>query len=170
MMVKIQVAKEEALKHSSSSSSREKLIDDIKYLYNLLSKAKGERGALMKQQESLKGTIRQQKEAYALLAEKKKQDKAIFVEMLKRERVTFEQKLIASDRKVLWFEQEMRRVAGWARQRQSEYAVSAAELHKEVRGAKQETQDQASSLNLDLASELESLRYEAAELLRGEGN
>ena len=43
MMVSIQMAKEEALKHGSDDSSREKLINDIHYLHSLLVKARDER-------------------------------------------------------------------------------------------------------------------------------
>ena len=111
-----------------------------------------------------------QKGAYDKLLAKKTQDKVIFVEMLKRERLTFEEKLVESDRKNLWFEQEMRKVRDWAMKRQREYNQAASNLHKLLLEAKQETVNQASSFSLDLASELDSLRYEAAELTRvGEG-
>ena len=66
----------------------------------------------------LKGTIKAQKASQNKLLAQRTQDKMIFVEMLKRERVAFEEKLIDSDKKVLWFEQEMRRVGSWARERQ----------------------------------------------------
>ena len=82
--------------------------------------------------------------------------------MLKRERITFEEKLIDSDRKVLWFEQEMRKVGDWARKRQSEYNQAASNFQKLLLEAKQETVEQTNNFNLDL----DSLRYEAAELTR----
>ena len=88
--------------------------------------------------------------------------------MLKRERVSFEKKVVDSDRKVMWFETEMKRVANWARERQTEYNQAASNLQKLVADAKQETVDVTMSINMDLASELESLRYEAAGLINGE--
>jgi hypothetical protein len=166
MMVQIQIAKEEALKHGNPESSREKLIEDINYLYSLLTKAKQERVQLMNQQNALKDTIKQQKAAYEKLQAKKMQDKIIFVEMLKRERVQFEQKLVESDEKVMWFENEMKRVAEWARNRQNEYNKAAVAMHQEISKSKQEAVDSAKLVNQDLASELESLRYEASEMLR----
>ena len=91
----------------------------------------------------------------------------IFVEMLKRERVQFEAKLVGAENKVKFFEEEMRKVTEWARQRHTEYIASSARLQKMVNDAQQETCDQANSHNLDLASELESLRYEISNSERG---
>jgi len=83
MMVQIQLAKEEAMKHGDSESSRDKLIDDINYLYGLLMKAKEERMQLIGQQGALKDKLKRQKVAHEKLQAKKVQDKIIFVEMLK---------------------------------------------------------------------------------------
>ncbi|GMH46239.1 hypothetical protein TrRE_jg12291 [Triparma retinervis] len=167
MLVKIHEAKQEALKHSGGGGgSREQLINDIKYLYSLLQQAKEERKEYQSKIKSMQKNLVHQKGAYDKLLAKKTQDKVIFVEMLKRERLTFEEKLVESDRKNLWFEQEMRKVRDWAMKRQREYNQAASNLHKLLLEAKQETVNQASSFSLDLASELDSLRYEAAELTR----
>ena len=143
------------------------LIDDIHYLHSLLVKAKGERGTLASKINKLRDMVNHQKEAYDKLQDRRTQDKVIFVELLKRERMTFEERLGDSDRKVLWFEQEMRKVAAWARERQKEYNAAVAAMAKSVVEAKSETLAQANSYNLDLSAELESLRYEASELLKG---
>ncbi|GMH73033.1 hypothetical protein TrST_g10217 [Triparma strigata] len=165
MMVSIQMAKEEALKHGSDDSSREKLINDIHYLHSLLVKARDERKEMSAKIESLKSTVKQQKESYEKLQARRTHDKVIFVEMLKRERQSFEEKLVENDRKVLWFEQEMRKVGTWARERQQDYNEGAGILAKAIVDAKEETVVVANEHNLDLAAELESLRYEANELL-----
>jgi hypothetical protein len=145
-------------------------VNDIKYLYSLLQQAKEERKGYQSKIQSLQKSLSHQKSAYDKLLSKKTQDKVIFVEMLKRERLTFEEKLVDSDRKNLWFEQEMRKVRDWAQKRQREYNQAASNFQKLLLEAKQETANQASNFNLDLASELDSLRYEAAELTRvGEG-
>mmetsp|Transcript_6017 Transcript_6017/g.12043 ORF Transcript_6017/g.12043 Transcript_6017/m.12043 type:complete len:244 (+) Transcript_6017:3-734(+) len=167
LLVKIHEAKQDALKHTGGGGgSREQLIDDIKYLYSLLQQAKEERKDFNWKIISLKKSLAYQKGAYDKLLAKKTQDKVIFVEMLKRERLTFEEKLVDSDRKVLWFEQEMRKVRDWAQKRQREYNQAASNLHKLLLEAKQETVNQANNFSLDLASELDSLRYEASELTR----
>ena len=80
--------------------------------------------------------------------------------------MTFEQKLVESDKKVLWFEQEVQRVADWARNRQTEYNKAAIVMQQEINRAKQEASDQAHTINQDLAGELESLQCEATEMLR----
>ncbi|GMH80426.1 hypothetical protein TL16_g08542 [Triparma laevis f. inornata] len=165
MMISIQMAKEEALKHGSNDSSREKLISDIHYLHSLLVKAREERKLMSGKIESLKTTVKLQKESYDKLQARRTHDKVIFVEMLKRERQNFEEKLVENDRKVLWFEQEMRKVGTWARDRQKDYNGAAGNLAKSIVDAKEETVVQANEYNLDLAAELESLRYEANELL-----
>mmetsp|Transcript_28466 Transcript_28466/g.56928 ORF Transcript_28466/g.56928 Transcript_28466/m.56928 type:complete len:234 (+) Transcript_28466:21-722(+) len=167
MMVDIQMAKQEAMRHSREDASREQLIDDIHYLHSLLVKAKDERLSLSSNIDELRDTVRRQKGAHDKLQERRKQDKVIFVELLKRERMNFEERLEESDRKVLWFEQEMRKVAAWARERQKEYNAAVAAMAKSVVEAKSETLAQANSYNLDLSAELESLRYEASELLKG---
>ena len=87
-------------------------------MYSLLQQAKSERSLHVDKINELKGTIKAQKASQNKLLAQRTQDKMIFVEMLKRERVAFEEKLIDSDKKVLWFEQEMRRVGSWARERQ----------------------------------------------------
>ena len=129
-------------------------------------KAKGERGTLASKINKLRDMVNHQKEAYDKLQDRRTQDKVIFVELLKRERMTFEERLGDSDRKVLWFEQEMRKVAAWARERQEEYNVAIKALAKNVVEAKAETLKHANIYNMDLSAELESLRYEASEILR----
>ena len=109
--------------------------------------------------------MKQQKESYEKLQARRTHYKVIFVEMLKRERQSFEEKLVENDRKVLWFEQEMRKVGTWARERQQDYNEGAGILAKTIVDAKEETVVVANEHNLDLAAELESLRYEANELL-----
>lgn len=64
MMISIQMAKEEALKHGSNDSSREKLINDIHYLHSLLVKAREERKEMSGKIKSLKRTVKLQKESY----------------------------------------------------------------------------------------------------------
>ncbi len=166
MMVKIQLAKEEALKHGDERSSREQLINDIHFLYDMLMSAKEERSDLFRRIEQGDRKLKEQRALHEKLQAKRTQDKIIFVEMLKRERLSFEGRLVESDRKVLFFEQEMRRVAQWARERQKEYNSAASNMHKLLVEAKRETVEMANHTNMDLASELESLRYEASEMIR----
>ena len=54
----------------------------------------------------------------------------------------------------------MRKVTEWARQRHLDYVEASANYQRMVNEAQHEICEQVNSFNLDLASELESLRYE----------
>jgi len=162
MMVKIHMAKEDAIKYGESS--REQLVSDISYLHSLLNKAKAQQTENLTEIFQLKKIAKQQKMTCDKLKKRREQDKMIFVEMLKRERVQFEAKLVGAEEKVRWFEEEMRKVTAWARQRHMDYVEAATKMQKTINEAQQETVLQANTFNLDLASELESLRYEVSNM------
>ena len=110
--------------------------------------------------------VASQRSAYDRLAVKRTTDKVIFVEMLKRERLNFENKLLETDKKVLWFESEMRKVYVWAQDRQTEYQKGIAVLQSTTTDSRSMAVEHANTNNCDRASELESLRREAFELIR----
>ena len=82
-----------------------------------------------------------------------------------RVRVLYNCTTFSQTRANLTVDQGMRRVADWACYRQTEYNKAAIVMQQEINRAKQEASDQAHTINQDLASELESLQYEATEML-----
>ena len=161
MMVKIQLAKNDAILHGESS--REKLMNDITFLHDLLKQAKVEQTSNLTEIAQLKKQVKSQKVTCDKIMKRREQDKMIFVEMLKRERTQFETKFSEAELKVRWFEQEMRKVTGWAKQRHLDFVTASQHMQVMVNDAQRETVEQANSFNLDLASELESLRSEVAD-------
>ena len=108
MMVKIQLAKNDAILHGESS--REKLMNDITFLHDLLKQAKVEQTSNLTEIAQLKKQVKSQKVTCDKIMKRREQDKMIFVEMLKRERTRrsfLETKFSEAELKVRWLQQQM---------------------------------------------------------------